>query len=199
MSCFRLLPALVVLASLSGCIGKQPQPDFFLLEPLAVARAGGGEGLGSRVIGVGPIRFPRYLNRPQVIVAQPGGKFVLQENQRWAEDLGDNFARVFTEDLAARLPSDRVLLHPWPRTQDVDFKVTMRVNEFHLTETGIAKLDARWELYGKEGLLSAKKSLYRVPVGEGGEVTGAMALSRTVDMLSKEAARAIDRFRHAIR
>jgi uncharacterized lipoprotein YmbA len=81
----------------------------------------------------------------------------------------------------------------------VDFKVTVRVNEFHLTETGVAKLDARWELYGKQGLLRAKRSLCSVPFGEGSESKGVVALSRTVDLLSKEVAAAIDMFHRAAR
>jgi uncharacterized lipoprotein YmbA len=166
------------------------------LEPLAAAgKDEGRQTPDAPVLGVGPIRFPQYLDRPQVIVAKGQGQFTLREDVRWAEDLGANFSRVFAEDLAARLPSARVLTHPWPRNQDVSFKVTLRVNQFHLTDSGFAKLDTRWELYRKDGLLTTEHSLHSVRVESVSPGAEAMALSRTIDLLSAEVAVAVARFR----
>jgi hypothetical protein len=148
----------------------------------------------SPVVGVGPIRFPRYLERAQIIIAKTGGWVVPQDDQRWAESLGDNFSRVLAEDLAARVPTDRILMHPWPRTEVPDFKVTLRVNEFHLTETGLAKLNVRWELLGKSGLLVSKKTVQQISARDPGVAAGVTAMSKTVDALSQEIAASIRAF-----
>jgi uncharacterized lipoprotein YmbA len=188
----RLAGWLMLSALLGGCITNTTPTDYFLLEALAPpARAAALQP--EPVVGVGPIRFPRYVDRPQMVVALPGGQLRLRDNERWADNLRDNFSRVLAEDLAARVPTDRILVHPWSRSDDVDVKLTMRVNEFHLTETGTALLDVRWELYGKQGLLSSRKSRLRSQAEPNTPAMGATALSRTVDLLSRECAEAIRR------
>ena len=39
------------------------------------------------VIGLGPIRIPEYLNRPQMVVAITDNQYQLSEDHRWAERL----------------------------------------------------------------------------------------------------------------
>jgi uncharacterized lipoprotein YmbA len=143
------------------------------------------------VIGVGPIRFPRYVDRPQMVVALSGGQFRLRENERWADNLRENFSRVFAENLAARIPGDRVLLHPWSRTDDVDFKLTVRVNEFHVTDAGAALLDARWELFDQRGLVASRQARLRAQADDNTPAMGVVALSRSVDLFAKECAELI--------
>lgn len=184
--CQAMFPAL-----LGGCVANHTPTDYFLLEAFASPPIGAVVPQPAPVVGVGPIRFPRYVDRPQMVVALPGGQLRLRDNERWADNLRDNFSRVFAEDLAVRVPTNRILVHPWSRSDDVDFKLTMRVNEFHLTETGTALLDVRWEIYGKQGLLTSRRSRLRSQADPNTPAMGAVALSRTVDTLSRECAEAI--------
>jgi uncharacterized lipoprotein YmbA len=141
---FRL--ALLCAAALvAACASRAPPPSYYLLQATAqaVPAAAPAETAGPAV-GVGPIRFPRYLDRPQMVVALPDGELRLRDGERWADNLRENFARVFAEDLAIKLPAERILVHPWARSESVDFKLALRVNEFHLSEDGRALLDVRW-------------------------------------------------------
>jgi len=183
------LPA--VLSAVTGCVGRAPPPDYFLLQPLAPEPAETMAIPAAPTIGVGPIRFPHYLDRPQMVVALPGGQLRLRDDQRWADNLRENFTRVFAEDLAAHTPLDRVLVHPWARTETVDFKLAMRVNTFHLTEAGTAVLDVRWDLYRREGLVLSRRSRLSSQADPNAPAVGVVALSRTVDALSRACAAAI--------
>ena len=188
---FRL--ALLCGASLMGaCSGRAPPPSYYLLQatPQSAPAAVTAETAGLAV-GVGPIRFPRYLDRPQMVVARPDGELRLRDGERWADNLRENFARVFAEDLAIKLPAERILVHPWGRSESVDFKLTLRVNEFHLSEDGRALLDVRWDLYRKEGLVLSRKSRLYSQAEPNLPAQGVAALSRTVEALSRECAEAI--------
>lgn len=183
----RLAPWFALM--LTGCIAHAPAPSFYLLEPLAAMPA--NTAVSPVAVGVGPIRFPRYLDRPQMVVALPDGQLRLSEEERWADNLRENFTRVFAENLAAQVPLERVLVHPWSRTETVDFKLTMRVNEFHLTEAGRALLDVRWDLYRKDGLVLSRKSRLSSQAEPNTPVLGVAALNRTVEALSRECAAAL--------
>lgn len=187
------LHAWLLPVMLGGCLGTHPPTDYFLLETLALPRASAQAGSPAPVVGVGPIRFPRYLDRPQIVMAMSGGQLRLLDNQRWADNLRDNFSRVFAENLAAQVPTERVLVHPWSRSDTVDFKLTLRVNEFHLTESGAALLDARWDLYRTDRLVSSHKSHLRTQAANSTPAAGVQALSRAVAALSRECAQAIRR------
>jgi uncharacterized lipoprotein YmbA len=162
-----------------------------MLQALAPEPAGMQAVPTAPTVGVGPIRFPHYLDRPQMVVALPAGQLRLRDDQRWADNLRENFTRVFAEDLAAHTPLDRVLVHPWARTDAVDLKLAMRVNTFHLTEAGMAVLDVRWDLYRREGRVLSRKSRLSSQADPNTAAIGVMALSRTVDALSRECAAAI--------
>jgi uncharacterized lipoprotein YmbA len=186
------LPFYAALVSvLSGCTLSPTPTDYFLLEPVAPLAREYAASAPPVVIGLGPIRFPRYVDRPQMVVALSGGQFRLRENERWADNLRENFSRVLAEDLAARIPGDRVLLHPWSRTDDVDFKLTVRVNEFHMTDSGAALLDARWELFDPRGLVASRQSRVRAQADDNTPAMGVVALSRTVGLFAKECAELI--------
>jgi len=181
-------------ALMSACASRTPPPSYYLLQ--ATDQAGPKAAQAETVapaVGVGPIRFPRYLDRPQMVVALPDGELRLRDGERWADNLRENFARVLAEDLAARLPAERILVHPWARTESVDFKLSLRVNEFHLSEDGRALLDVRWDLYRKEGLVFSRKSRLYAQAEPNVPASGVAALSRTVDALSRECADAIRR------
>ncbi len=186
----------LTLLTFGACVRSRPPPELFLLEPLASSghSAAPAASASSPVVGVGPVRFPRYLDRSQIIIAKTGGWFVPQDDQRWAENLSDNFSRVLAENLAATIPTDRVFVHPWPRTDVPDLKVTLRLNEFHLTEDGLAKLDVRWELFGKNGLLVSRRTVRRVPARDKSIAAGVLAMSQTVDALSREIAASVRGF-----
>ena len=81
-------------------------------------------------LGVGPVTVPPYLDRPQIVTRTSRAKLALADFEQWAGPLADTIARVLSEDLALLIPTERVVLYPWPRTIDPDYQVTVEVLQF---------------------------------------------------------------------
>lgn len=139
-----VLLGLLLLAS-AGCLRRTDETRFYRLEPLnAAAPAAGPETPNRPVIGVGPVKFPGYLNRPQIALAVGPGQLRLDEFHRWSEPLEENFTRVLAENLRRLLPGSEVVIYPWRRSLDVAAQIEVSVDSFHVTQDGKSLLEAQW-------------------------------------------------------
>src|SRR3954471_156925 len=96
---------MIFLAGLSfaGCL-TEPRPDpsrFFALTslPRTGPRTNEDSSLANApFLGIGPIKIPGYLDREQLVTRISQNRFAIAENDRWAEPLEENFARVLSEN-----------------------------------------------------------------------------------------------------
>jgi len=138
--------ALVVAwIAIAGC-GSSPPTYFYLLSAQAegpLARAGGSRER-ARVIAVGPVELPLYLDRPQIVSRSASNELRLAEFHRWAEPLEENFANVLVENLTRLAGSENVYRFPGLDTPPVDARVAVRVIRFERDASGPCVLVARW-------------------------------------------------------
>ncbi|MGZ9256206.1 MAG: PqiC family protein, partial [Candidatus Binatia bacterium] len=78
--------------SVSGCMNFSPMSDpsrFFMLNPLPQSEQSrpDTDKVNSLFLGIGPIRFPAYLDRDQIVTRAGQNRFDVSENDRWAEPL----------------------------------------------------------------------------------------------------------------
>ena len=182
------------LAIMGGCARSQPA-TFYLLRPLvSTEKPQGitGQEKGPLIV-VGPIVFPKYLDRPSIVTRTQGNALTLAQFDRWAEPLKDNFSRVLTENLGTLLGTERIAMFPWKSALGSTFQVTMEVFSFEGDSQGNVLLSVRWTLYGDEGKkeLLTKKSDLGEPTDASGYEALVSAQSRAVGGLSKEIAEAI--------
>jgi uncharacterized lipoprotein YmbA len=191
---FRISVACVFMLSFLGCGTSQPS-HFYLLRALSPASASGLSETkqSSLSIGLGPVTFPEYLNRPQIVTKASAHEVELAEFHKWAEPLQDNAANVLQENLSALLSTDRILQYPWKRPSLLDYQLSLDVIQFDGTKSQEAVLKVRWALVGEDGetLLVEKTSYFTEPVGGLDYEDFVQAMSRTLDSLSKELADAI--------
>jgi uncharacterized lipoprotein YmbA len=185
-----LLTSLIV----AGCSPLAPLPNhtrFFMLSPLAQdSSAQSAKPLDQQLsIGVGPIGFPDYLKRYEVVTRTADTRIDVSEENRWAGPLDKNFARVLSENLATLLDTQRIQSYPWSRGVSVDYQVVVEVERFDTSSDRQATLIARWSIRdgmsGKE--LFATETTSTTPVGAG-EEGPSVALSATLAALSREVA-----------
>ena len=142
------LMLLALLAS-GGCFRHSQSDQFYMLQA-ADGPAPSSVGRPGLLVGVGPVRIPAYLDRPQIVMAMSGPEYHLSEEHRWAERLDENIARVSAQNLARFIPTDRILIHPWPREPRPDVQVSLTLEEMHVDPSGQARFEALWALrYGK--------------------------------------------------
>jgi uncharacterized lipoprotein YmbA len=172
-----------------GCSPLAPRPDlskFYLLGPVA----GTATPINGRlVIGVGPIGFPDYLRRPDVVTRTGPTEIAISTNEIWGEPLDSNFARVLRENLAQRLDTQRIEEYPWARNARIDYEVEVNVQRFEKTSDGQSQMVARWIIKdGQSGKdLYSSETRTTTPVAAG-DAAASSALSSNLATLSQDIA-----------
>ncbi len=199
-----LRPVFVLLAcaalGAAGCAQQSQPSDFYLLsyetpqpEPGKTTTMREGPALG-----IGPIEFPQYLDRPQIVTRDGTNQLVIQEFSRWGGRLKESFTTVLTQALSAELETDRVSIYPWNLSAPIEYQVTVQVFSFDSDADGRSTLDARWSVVEvkSQKVLTMARSTYR-EVAETGideEDDGvdyeavAAAMSKDVAALAREIA-----------
>jgi uncharacterized lipoprotein YmbA len=95
---------------------------------------------------VGPARFPRFLERPQVTRRLEGGEIVIDEFTRWAGGFEENVIRALAQDLAARLGSERVVGYPSSPPFALDYKIRIHFDEFVSGPDDALHVRVRWAI-----------------------------------------------------
>lgn len=228
--------ALAGCAAVSGCTAFAPRSDvsrYYFLTPLAPAHPapqGGGQGRGNAApaigqaggdaapavgqagghaaptVGLADVRFPTYLDRPELATRVAANELHFSNVARWAEPLGPGFARVLAVDLDAQLGTPSVVRSPWYATARLDCVLTVEVDHFEPEAvadagggevgTGDAVLVARWTLQDARGtkVLRRGTATYRRPAASTGTsraATVVAALSELIADFSRDMAAAI--------
>ena len=195
-----LMPlSLAMCLSLAGCGSFSPRPDpsrFFTLSSLpqveesAVKNSASQEGV---FLGVGPIKFPGYLDRQEIMVRSAQNRFEVSENDRWAEPLDENFARVLSQNLSALLQTDRIVPYPWPVDRKPSYQIEIDVLRFEANSAREAQLFARWMISegGDKKTILVRESRVLRQAKEKSTEGSVAALSEALGDLSREIADAV--------
>lgn len=141
-------------------------------------------------IGVGPVRFPEFLDRPQIVSRAGPNRLVLDEFHRWGGSLQDDFLRVLGENLGQLLGTSRILVEPAEARFPLDFRVIADVLSFEGTAGGEVAFKVRWAVldpYLAQALVVRENSYRSRARGEDPEAMIA-ALSETVAAFSRDLA-----------
>ncbi len=176
-----------------GCSPLAPREDyskFFVLTALPDQTNAPSSSPDSKLaIGVGPIDFPDYLKRVEVVTRATSNRLNVSPVDRWGEPLDKNFERVLSQNLAQLLQTDRVEKYPWSRRTPIDYQIVIFVERFETTADGQAQLNARWIIKdgatGKD-LFASETSAASPATGGDGSVAG--ALSEDLGSLSRDIA-----------
>jgi len=195
-SCFAAVVLVVFAMILTGCIGGTSKPSkFYLLRSMdnsqnSLSTAGNESSVS---VLIGPITLPAYLDRTQMVTVAGKHELVLEEFNRWAEPLKDNFYRVLMEDLSSLLNTSEVYAYDRDGAPTADYQVFIDVTRFDSIAGGDAVLTAFWTVSGKESSSpgTKRKSVFRKAVPSTG-ITGVVeAQNQTLTELSREIAKTI--------
>ena len=198
MSCQRLGVIILLVCFIpAGCSFLEVKPDpsrFFALAPLPRTgqRAQDAAGTNALALGIGPIKFPGYLDRQQFVTRISQNRFAVAENDRWAEPLEENFSRVLSQNLSILLQTDRMVAYPWERSQQPTYQVQVEVLRFEPNAEQVVELWARWSIIDNtKKTVSVKETYLTQPARDKSSETSVASMSELVSDLSKEIAAAI--------
>lgn len=137
---------LILVGLVGGCLGRSPDPRLFTLgsEPRSTTASFDTD----LAVLVGPARFPRHLERPQLTRRLEGGEISIDEFNRWAGGFEENVLRSLAEDLAMRLSSERVVSFPSSPPFELDYRIRLHFDEFVVGPDEMLHLRVRWGLVG---------------------------------------------------
>lgn len=150
---FRALTLLAGLAPalLAGGCADTPTTNFYTLSPARAAASSTLLGETARVVAVGPVTLPDYLDRPQIVTRDSAYAVKLAPFDQWAGPLADMVPRVLVENIAQALPDDRVVRFPQVSGQTFVYRVPLDISRFDVDTAGTATLIARWQVYDRTG------------------------------------------------
>ncbi len=199
-----------LVMSIAGCsyLAKAilaPQKDiskFYLLTPTAdtaastTAQTATQSTSGSFTIGLGPIKLPPYLDRPEIVTRMAPNRLELSKEDRWGESIQNGFTRSMERDLAAQADGT-VILFPWYNTVHIDMQVQIDVYRFETDGQGNATLSAKWTILDSTGknILYTVESNLTQPSKPGDVTDATAALSRTIGDLSAQIANMMHQLR----
>ncbi len=174
-----------------GCF-RSPPTHFYSLHPIPAEIQRDTTTNGPRV-DVVVDAFPGYLNNPQMAVRRADGEILVDEYNRWIEELESNFERTIMENLVTRLDNAAVVVVQPYQASESTLSLRLEVVQFDVSEQGEAVLKARWRLSDGRAKRASplQLSVYRERLESHSTQARVAALSRTVASLCDELARAV--------
>ena len=140
-------------------------------------------------IGVGPVEFPKFLDRPQIVTRKSQNQIEVSDFHRWAGSFPGDFSRVLAKNISILLPSDRVAVYPWGEQFSPTYRIKLEVEQFDGQLGEGVVLDVTWMVTDKEGtntLVVRKSRIEEAALDETYEAlveaksNGLATLSRTI-------------------
>jgi uncharacterized lipoprotein YmbA len=202
MRTFKLAATAYLLGTLvlfqAGCLGpnKNPPTRFYVLSSLYSGETANDlvADLADVAIGVGPVRIPGKIDRPQIVTRSTPNEIRLADLAEWGDPLGVGFTRAMAENLALLLNTEKVSVFPWLKATRTDYQVTVDVVEFIGAPAETARLRAWWTIFGDDGRTELLKRYSRLEAEVSGDDIAAMvqAQSLLVERFSRQIAGALE-------
>ncbi len=181
-----LLVALVPL--FAGCFSSRTS-TFYLLSAMQPDRPDLGP-FPEMTVYLKPVKFPEYLDRPQMVLREGDYKLQFSEYHRWAEPLKDNFTQVLVENLNRRIAPGRVVTFSKAVKIMPDFKLSIEVLRMDTMANHQVVLVANWKLQTeREGTeLKIYSDEFSVPMEGDGFESAVEAQSQAVALFADQVA-----------
>lgn len=189
-----LIASMLLIFFTSSCsIGGESSPSrFYVLDTKIQSTV--NENLNNLKMGIGPISFPGYIDRPQIVTKTETAELEIAEFDRWAEPIGGMFIRILSSNLKTLTGSNYIASHPWPRQATFDYRVKAKVIKFENNTKGDALLIVHWGLYKqqKQTELKAIQSEFTASAVDTSYPARVAALNDTIAQFAQEIVDHID-------
>ncbi len=102
---------LALIAPLAACAGAATR--FYTLQPGPAPS--GPTAYAGPALRIDAVHIPSSLDRNELVRDEAGSRLVVSDNDHWAAPLGELVRRALTQNLAARLPTGKVIYPDAPK------------------------------------------------------------------------------------
>ena len=184
---------------LAGCGGSSPAVKYYTLNTLREMQQGNAETIAgeSIAIGLGPVDFPKSLERPQIVTRKSQNRIEVSEFHRWASSLKGDFSRVLAKNISVLLPASRVAVYPWSDQFSPTYRVILDVEQFDGLLGEHVLLNVTWSVVDQTGAneLVVKNSMIKKAISDKGYEALVAAESQALGTLSQAIVDEIRRLR----
>ncbi len=189
--CFGAISgAFLLMVLLFAACSSTPPVKYYTLNTLPEMQQNVSENASSdqMAVGLGPMEFPKYLNRPQILIRKSPNRVEVSEFNRWASPLQEDFLRVLAKNISTLLPMSRVAVYPWKDQFSPTHRIKLNVDQFDGQFGKHVILDVTWSVAKQkdENDPLVKNSLIKEPVSTEDYEAIVSAKSRAIAALSQE-------------
>ena len=192
---------LVVMSAaflLAGCGSSSQRVAYYTFYPISGMQAEANTPVTDQTlsIGVGPVVIPQILDRPQIVTRSGPHKLNIDEFNRWAGRLDENFARVLAQNISSLLGTDQVAVYPWQTDFTPRYRIALKINYFEGQWGKDVLLETVWSVTDQENQPgpSMQKTVINEPLSAEPDYEALVAShSRAIAQLSREIAQKIRR------
>lgn len=190
-----IILGVIYLISGSCVLRTSATTKFYILSPLIhpVVAKQDEKGKKCKIIGIGPLDLPAYLDRPQIVTRVNPDELELAELNNWAEPLKDNITRVLAENISRLLCTEEVVIFPWNKSSHIDYQININIiwMDGKLGEKAI--LATQWAIIdaSDKSVLLTKRSQYAESVTETTYSALVAAYSQLIANFSHDIAQAV--------
>ena len=148
----RLALCLATTLLLSACVGGGGGPHggtrFYSLQAMGLANLDNStnKARDKLKIGVGPIRLPRLLRRPQIVTRKSGTEVAMAEKHQWGGLLKEDLSQTLTDNFASLLGTENTEQYPWKLNFKPHYSVRVDIEQLDGELDGTVTLKAHWRL-----------------------------------------------------
>ena len=191
------LLVLFMAVLMAGC-GSSPTPvEFYTLNSLngIPQQANPADAAQNIAIGIGPVKIPKILDRPQIVTRTGQNTLKVDEFHRWASPLQAEFAKVLAENISLLLGTDQVAVYPWEAGFKPHYRIALDIRYFEGRLGENAFLDTVWRVSGPQSqkIQTVKTSVIEEPLPAANYEALVAAESQAIAQLSREIAQEIRR------
>jgi len=184
---------------LAGCSSSTPPVTYYTLNTMPDMQQEhlGAVAADSIAIGLGPVEFPKSLERPQIVTRKSQNRIEVSEFHRWASSLKGDFSRVLAKNISVLLPASRVAVYPWSDQFSPTYRVILDVEQFDGLLGEHVLLNVTWSVVDQTGAneLVVKNSMIKKAISDKGYEALVAAESQALGTLSQAIVDEIRRLR----
>jgi len=181
---FKKIHILISLSFFVIACSSPVKTSFYQLKAIETAETYHNK-LQSKLISIqlNPIKFPEYLDHPQIVIRNNDYKLQLSENHHWAEPLENEFTRIFIDNFNKRIAPNHILNYSELKNIKTNIQLSIEVLQLDVSSSEQAVLSVKW------GVLKSKNTQwfskdFSIPVENNSYEAKVEAQSQLIALLS---------------